>query len=135
MTYPIMINENDLEQYGITLQYEGETDVANRKFLQIVHQCFYEFVVFVSHRNWRKKVIEAYQEELRQPIKEILLNIADAINDSGDLSALWSGATRTDGGGVEIKSLQERIGTIIPPMVWNEIFSLEPNLLFQGGNI
>lgn len=135
MTYPIMIDENDLENYGIKIQTEGDTDIINKKFLRIIHQIFYEFVVFTSHRNWRKKIIEQHIEVLEEPVKEILLNIAEAVDESGDFVGLWDGKTRTDNGGYEVKDLQERLTAVIPPMVWNQIFSLEPNLLFQGGRI
>jgi hypothetical protein len=130
-----MIDESDLINYGITVQTEGNAEIANRKFLKIVHQTLYEFVLLTSHRNWRLAVIEKYKDALEKQMKEILLNIAEAIDESGDFVALWDGKTRTDSGGYEIKDLQERLTAVIPPICWNMIFALEPNVMFQGGVI
>jgi hypothetical protein len=130
-----MITLDDLASYGITPQSGDNSDAENRKFLNLVHQTFYEFVVFVSHRNWRKKVIEKHKDELEEGIKDILLNIAAAIEDSGQFNGLWDGTARLDNGDFTTKSLQERLVAVIPPMVWQQILSLEPDIMFAGGEI
>ena len=135
MNYPIMITADDCENYGITLQSGTGADVKNKRFLNIVHQTLYDFVLFVSNRNWRKKVIEAYKSELEEPIKEILLSIAYAIDTSGQFNGLWDGVTKLDSGEFKINDLQERLTAIIPPMTWNQILGLEPNIMFVGGDI
>lgn len=135
MKYPIMINEDDCRNYGIELMSGNDAEVKNRRFLNIVHQTLYDFVLFVSNRNWRKKVIEAYIDELEEPIKEILLSIAYAIDTSGQFNGLWDGVTRLDSGEFKVNTLQERLTAIIPPMTWNQILGLEPNIMFTGGAI
>ena len=130
--YPIMITDADLKNYGI-----GGSDnaVKNELFLKITHQTFYEFIVYTTQKNRRKKLIEKHREDLEEDIKDILLNIAFAIDKSGDFDILWDGSQRTNGDQTEIKSLQERIISVIPTMVWNQIAGLQPNITFAGGEI
>lgn len=135
MKYPIMITKDDCESCGIRLQRGEDADVKNRQFLNLVHQTLYDFVLFVSLKSWRKKIIEQYREELEEPIKEILLSIASAIDLSGQFNQLWDGVTRLDSGEFKVNTLQERLTAIIPPMTWNQIVGLEPNVMFMGGEI
>ena len=70
-----------------------------------------------------------------EDIKDILLNIAYAIDKSGDFEILWDGSQRVNGDQTEIKTLQERIISVVPTMVWNQIAGLQPNITFAGGEI
>lgn len=133
--YPIMITAEDCENYGIKLKSGVDADIQNRQFLNLVHQTLYDFVLFVSLRTWRKKIIERYKEELDEPIKEILLSIALAIDISGQFNQLWDGVTKLDSGEFKVNTLQERLTAIIPPMTWNQIVGLDPNIMFMGGTI
>lgn len=135
MKYPIMITEDDCRNYGIELQSGKESTIQNKRFLNIVHQTLYDFVLFISVKSWRKAVIEKYMEELEEPIKDILLSIAYAIDTSGQFNGLWDGVTKLDSGEFKVNSLQERLTAVIPPMTWNQILGLEPNIMFMGGEI
>lgn len=135
MKYPITITEDDCRNYGIELQSGKEAIIQNKRFLNIVHQTLYDFVLFISVKSWRKAVIEKYRKELEEPIKEILLSIAYAIDTSGQFNGLWDGVTKLDSGEFRINSLQERLTAVIPPMTWNQILGLEPNVMFMGGEI
>ena len=135
MKYPIMITEDDCRNYGIELQNGKDASLKNKQFLNIVHQTLYDFVLFSSARNWRKAVIEKYKDELEDPIKEILLSIAYAIDTSGQFNGLWDGVTKLDSGEFKVNTLQERLTAVIPPMTWNQILGLEPNVMFMGGEI
>ena len=86
-------------------------------------------------KNRRKRLIAAHVDELEEDIKDILLNIAWAIDRSGDFVGLDNGQQRKNDESVEIKTLQERLITIIPTIVWNQIAGLEPNIIFSGGEI
>ena len=44
MKYPIMITEDDCQDYGIELQTGEGSEIKNRRFLNIVHQTLYGFV-------------------------------------------------------------------------------------------
>lgn len=135
MKYPIMITEDDCRNYGIELQSGKDAVIKNKRFLNIVHQTLYDFVLFISVKSWRKAVIEKYMEELEEPIKEILLSIAYAIDTSGQFNGLWDGVTKLDSGEFKVNTLQERLTAVIPPMTWNQILGLEPNVMFMGGEI
>lgn len=135
MKYPVMITEDDCRNYGIELQTGDGADVKNKRFLNIVHQTLYDFVLFISLKSWRRAVIEKYMEELEEPIKEILLSIAYAIDTSGQFNGLWDGVTKLDSGEFKVNTLQERLTAVIPPMTWNQILGLEPNVMFMGGEI
>ena len=135
MKYPIMITEDDCSNYGIELQNGKDAAVKNKRFLNIVHQTLYDFVLFSSARNWRRAIIEKYKDELEEPIKEILLSIAYAIDTSGQFNGLWDGVTKLDSGEFKVNTLQERLTAVIPPMTWNQILGLEPNVMFMGGEI
>ena len=135
MKYPIMITQDDCASAGIKLQTGQDAEIRNRQFLAVVHQTLYDFVLFVSHRSWRKKVIEQYRDELEEPIKDILLSIALAIDESGQFNQYWDGVTRLDSGEFKVNTLQERLTAIISPMTWNMIVGLEPNVMFMGGEI
>ena len=131
MKYPVEINSDELNDNGIT----ETSEQAQKLLLSLTHQTFYEFVVFASFRSWRKRIIEQHMEELEEPIKAILINIARSIHDSGDLIGLWNGMTRLDSGEYGSKSLQERLLAVVPPLVWQQVFALEPSVLFAGGEI
>lgn len=135
MKYPVMITEDDCRNYGIELQSGKDAVIKNKRFLNIVHQTLYDFVLFISVKSWRKAVIEKYIEELEEPIKEILLSIAYAIDTSGQFNGLWDGVTKLDSGEFKVNTLQERLTAVIPPMTWNQILGLEPNVMFMGGEI
>ncbi len=135
MKYPIMITEDDCRNYGIELQSGKQAVIQNKRFLNIVHQTLYDFVLFISVKSWRKAVIEKYREELEEPIREILLSIAYAIDSSGQFNGLWDGVTKLDSGEFKVNTLQERLTAVIPPMTWNAILGLEPNVMFMGGEI
>ena len=131
MTYPIEIDLDELNENGIV-----ETDAkAQKLLLSFTHQTLYEFVIFASFRSWRKRIIEQHMEELEEPIKQILINIARSIHESGDLIGLWNGMSRLDSGEYSSKSLQERLLAVVPPLVWQQVFALEPSVLFAGGEI
>ena len=128
MKYPIEIDLDELNENGIV-----ETDAkAQKLLLSFTHQTLYEFVIFASFRSWRKRIIEQHMEE---PIKQILINIARSIHESGDLIGLWNGMSRLDSGEYSSKSLQERLLAVVPPLVWQQVFALEPSVLFAGGEI
>lgn len=129
--YPIEITEADLSDYGITT--DGKPAGEVRRFLKIIHQTFYELIILVTQRHWRLAVIEKYKDELEQPIKDILCNIAYETDSLGDFKALFDGRARTDTGSYDLKELQIKIANALSPLVWNQIFALEPNLLFCGG--
>ncbi len=135
MKYPIEITADDCRNYGIGLQTGKNAELQNRRFLNIVHQTLYDFVLFVSNRGWRKAIIEQHREELEEQIKEILLTIAYAIDSSGQFNGLWDGVTKLDSGEYRANTLQERLTAVIPPMTWNQILGLEPNVMFSGGEI
>ncbi len=131
MNYPIMINESDLEMSGVVLD-SAKDDL---KLLNLTHRTFYEFIVLTSFRSHRLAVINAHVSELTEPIKEILIEIAQAIYEDGDFVALWNGRDKTDNGEYRITDLQERLISLVPPITWNAIFSLEPNIIWSGGEI
>lgn len=129
--YPIMIGEADLKNKGIIVDNTEDLE----KILYYTHLAFYDFVVYTSMKNRRKRLIEAYSTELEEDIKDILLNIAWAIDRSGDFVGLDDGWQRKNDESVEVKPLQERLITVIPTIVWNQIAGLEPNITFCGGEI
>ena len=135
MKYTIMITADDCRNYGIKLQTDDSATIMNNRFLNIVHQTLYDFVLFVSLKSWRKAVIEKYKDQLEEQIKDILLSIAYAIDISGQFNGLWDGVTKLDSGEFKVNSLQERLTAVIPPMTWNQILGLEPNVMFMGGEI
>ena len=108
MKYPVMITEDDCRNYGIELKSGKEATIQNKRFLNVVHQTLYDFVLFVSIKSWRRTVIEKYMDELEEPIKDILLSIAYAIDISGQFNGLWDGVTKLDSGEFKVNSLQER---------------------------
>ncbi len=129
--YPIMIGEADLKNKGITV----DNTEGLEKILYYTHLAFYDFLVYTSMKNRRRRLIEAHCTELEEDIKDILLNIAWAIDRSGDFVGLDDGQQRKNDESVEIKPLQERLITVIPTIVWNQIAGLEPNITFCGGEI
>lgn len=129
--YPIMITEADLKNKGIVAQ----SIQALEQLLYYTHLAFYDFIVFTSMKNRRKRLIETHLDELEEAVKDILLNIAWAIERSGDFIGLDNGQQRKNDESVEIKPLQERLITVIPTIVWNQIAGLEPNIVFSGGEI
>lgn len=129
--YPIMITEADLKNKGIV----ADSTESLARILDYTHLAFYDFIVYTSMRSRRKRLIAAHVEELEEDITDILLNIAWAIDRSGDFVGLDNGQQRKNDESVEIKSLQERLITVIPTLVWNQIASLEPNITFSGGEI
>ncbi len=129
--YPIMIGEADLKNKGIVA---GDAEKLE-SLLYYTHLAFYDYVVYTSMKNRRKRLIEAHRAELEEDIKDILLNIAWAIDRSGDFVGLDNGQQRKNDESVEIKTLQERLVTVIPTIVWNQIAGLEPNITFCGGEI
>jgi hypothetical protein len=130
-----MITWDDCANYGISRQTGVNADIINNRFLNIVHQTLYDFVLFSSQKSWRRKVIEKYKAELEEPIKDILLSIAFSIDEGGQFNGIWDGVTRLDSGEIKFSDLQERLVAMIPPMAWNQIIGLEPNVLFMGGEI
>lgn len=129
--YPIMIGEADLKNKGIIVDNTEDLE----KILYYTHLAFYDFVVYTSMKNRRKRLIEVHCTELEEDIKDILLNIAWAIDRSGDFVGLDDGWQRKNDESVEVKPLQERLITVIPTIVWNQIAGLEPNITFCGGEI
>ena len=129
--YPIMITETDLKNKGIVADsVEGLAQI-----LTYTHLAFYDYIVYTSMKNRRKRLIETHVDELEEDVKDILLNIAWAIDRSGDFVGLDNGQQRKNDDSVEIKTLQERLITVIPTIVWNQIAGLEPNIIFSGGEI
>ena len=129
--YPIMITEADLKNKGVIAD-NAESLV---QILDYTHLAFYDYVVYTSMKNRRKRLIEKHAEELEEDVKDILLNIAWAIDRSGDFVGLDNGQQRKNDESVEIKTLQERLITVIPTIVWNQIAGLEPNIIYSGGEI
>ena len=129
--YPIMITETDLKNKGII----ADSTESLAQILDYTHLAFYDYVVYTSMKNRRKRLIAEHIDELVEDIKDILLNIAWAIDRSGDFVGLDNGQQRKNDESVEIKTLQERLITVIPTIVWNQIAGLEPNILFSGGEI
>ena len=129
--YPIMITETDLKNKGII----ADSTESLAQILDYTHLAFYDYVVYTSMKNRRKRLIVAHVDELGEDIKDILLNIAWAIDRSGDFVGLDNGQQRKNDESVEIKTLQERLITVIPTIVWNQIAGLEPNIIFSGGEI
>ena len=129
--YPIMITETDLKNKGIV----ADSTESLAQILDYTHLAFYDYIVYTSMKNRRKRLIAAHIDELEEDIKDILLNIAWAIDRSGDFVGLDNGQQRKNGESVEIKPLQERLITVIPTIVWNQIAGLEPNIIFSGGEI
>ena len=129
--YPIMITEPDLKNKGII----ADSTKSLTQILDYTHLAFYDYVVYTSMKNRRKRLITAHVEELEEDVKDILLNIAWAIDRSGDFVGLDNGQQRKNDESVEIKTLQERLITVIPTIVWNQIAGLEPNIIFSGGEI
>lgn len=132
MRYPVMINEADLQEYGNTV-IDDKTE--EKKVFYLAHAIIYDFVIFSSLRSWRKKVIEQYRGQVEAELKEAIVLTAVSIYESGNTTALYDGIERLDGGSIEFKDLQERMTSIVPPIVWNILFSIEPSLLFNGGEI
>lgn len=129
--YPIMITDADLRNRGII----AGSAQSLTQILDYTHLAFYEFIVYTSMKNRRKRLIEKHIDELKEDVKDILVNIAWAIDRSGDFVGLDNGQQRKNDESVEIKSLQERLITVIPTIVWNQIAGLEPNIIFSGGEI
>ncbi len=129
--YPIMITETDLKNKGIV----ADSTESLTQLLDYTHLAFYDYVVYTSMKNRRKRLIAAHAQELEEEVKDILLNIAWAIDRSGDFVGLDNGQQRKNDESVEIKTLQERLITVIPTIVWNQIAGLEPNIIFSGGEI
>lgn len=129
--YPIMITETDLKNKGIM----ADNTESLTQLLDYTHLAFYDYIVYTSMKNRRKRLIATHVEELEEDIKDILLNIAWAIDRSGDFVGLDNGQQRKNDESVEIKTLQERLITVIPTIVWNQIAGLEPNIIFSGGEI
>ena len=129
--YPIMITETDLKNRGVI----ADSSEALAQLLYYTHLAFYDYVVYVSMKNRRKRLIEAHIDELEDDIKDILCKIAWAIDRSGDFVGLDNGQQRKSDESVEIKTLQERLITVIPTIAWNQIAGLEPNIVFSGGEI
>lgn len=129
--YPIMITETDLKNKGIV----ADSTESLIQLLDYTHLAFYDYVVYTSMKNRRKRLIAAHAQELEEEVKDILLNIAWAIDRSGDFVGLDNGQQRKNDESVEIKTLQERLITVIPTIVWNQIAGLEPNIIFSGGEI
>lgn len=129
--YPIMITETDLKNKGIV----ADSTESLARILDYTHLAFYDYVVYTSMKNRRKRLIATYAHELEEDVKDILLNIAWAIDRSGDFVGLDNGQQRKNDESVEIKTLQERLITVIPTIVWNQIAGLEPNIIFSGGEI
>lgn len=131
--YPIEVTWDDLMDAGITPVEDNEA--TNNRFLQYIHEVLYDYIIYANNKKWRKKIIEKYADELRDDIKSILINIAHSVNDSGSFNGSWDGVTRLDTGDYSTKSLQERMLAVVPPLVWQQVFSLEPNIMFAGGEI
>lgn len=129
--YPIMITETDLKNKGIV----ANSTESLAQLLDYTHLAFYDYVVYTSMKNRRKRLIAAHVDELEEDVKDILLNIAWAIDRSGDFVGLDNGQQRKNDESVEIKTLQERLITVIPTIAWNQIAGLEPNIIFSGGEI
>ena len=129
--YPIMITETDLKNKGII----ANSTESLAQLLDYTHLAFYDYVVYTSMKNRRKRLIAAHVDELEEDVKDILLNIAWAIDRSGDFIGLDNGQQRKNDESVEIKTLQERLITVIPTIAWNQIAGLEPNIIFSGGEI
>lgn len=129
--YPIMITETDLKNKGII----ADSTESLAQLLDYTHLTFYDYIVYTSMKNRRKRLIATHVDELEEDIKDILLNIAWAIDRSGDFVGLDNGLQRKNDESVEIKTLQERLITVIPTIVWNQIAGLEPNIIFSGGEI
>ena len=129
--YPIMITETDLKNKGIM----ADNTESLTQLLDYTHLAFYDYVVYTSMKNRRKRLIATHVDELEEDVKDILLNIAWAIDRSGDFVGLDNGQQRKNDESVEIKTLQERLITIIPTIVWNQIAGLEPNIIFSGGEV
>ena len=129
--YPIMITETDLKNKGIV----ADSVESLAQILTYTHLAFYDYIVYKSMKNRRKRLIETHVDELEEDVKDILLNIAWAIDRSGDFVGLDNGQQRKNDESVEIKTLQERLITVIPTIVWNQIAGLEPNIIFSGGEI
>ena len=129
--YPIMITDVDLRNKGIV----ADSVESSTQILYYTHLAFYDYIVYTSMKNRRKQLIEKHINELEEDVKEILLNIAWAIDRSGDFVGLDNGQQRKNDESVEIKTLQERLVTVIPTIVWNQIAGLEPNIIFSGGEI
>lgn len=129
--YPITVTASDLQNRGII----AESSERLTQLLYYTHLAFYDYVVYTSMKNRRKRLIEKHITELEEDVKDILCNIAWAIDKSGDFVGLDNGQQRKNDESVEIKSLQERLITVIPTMVWNQIAGLEPNIIFAGGDI
>lgn len=129
--YPVMITESHLKNKGII----AEDSESLARILEYTHLAFYDFIVYTSMKNRRKRLITAHVNELEEDIRDILLNIAWAIDRSGDFVGLDNGQQRKNDESVEIKTLHERLITVIPTIVWNQIAGLEPNITFSGGEI
>ena len=129
--YPIMITETDLKNKGIV----ADSTESLTQLLDYTHLAFYDYVVYTSMKNRRKRLLATHVDELEEDVKDILLNIAWAIDRSGDFVGLDNGQQRKNDESVEIKTLQERLITVIPTIVWNQIAGLEPNIIFSGGEI
>lgn len=129
--YPIMITDADLKNKGII----ANSAESLEQILEYTHLAFYDYIVYTSMKNRRKRLIEKFVHELKEDVKDILVNIAWAIDRSGDFVGLDNGQQRKNDESVEIKTLQERLITVIPTIVWNQIAGLEPNIIFSGGEI
>ena len=129
--YVIQITETDLRNKGIV---SNDADKIEQ-LLEYTHAVFYDFIVYSSMKNKRKKLIETKKLVLENDIKAILLNIAWSIDRHGDFIGLDNGAIIKNDESVEVKPLQERLISVIPTIVWQQIAGLEPNICFCGGEI
>ena len=129
--YVIQITETDLRNNGIVSNNADKTN----QLLKYTHAVFYDFIVYSSMKSKRKKLLETKKAVLEKDIKAILLNIAWSIDRQGDFIGLDNGTIIKNDESVEIKPLQERLMSIIPTIVWQQITGLEPNICFCGGEI
>lgn len=129
--YIIQITESDLRNNGIVSNNEERI----KQLLAYTHLVFYDFIVYASKKEWRKKIIQKHKAKLEGDIKHILGVIAWSIDKHGDYIGLDNGYIIKNDESVEVKSLQERLISVIPTVAWNLIGGLEPNITFTGGKI
>lgn len=131
--YPVMLTPSDIKNMGITVESKGNSEVE--RFLDAVHSTVYDFILFANNRGLREKIIERYKPQLERQLRRVLKEVANAFWAAGDDMGIFTGVSRLDGNGVEIKDLQERLTAIVPPRAFNMLLALEPNVMFCGGEI
>ena len=133
--YPITVNSEDFEKYlGVRLSDEirGDTNVRISTFLDTVHRCVYDFLIYnTGDKEIKDGLLRAYPEQLTNPIKRALLVQGQYLLSNQNIE-LFNGVIKTVSG-AEFKETADVITKIIAPSLINILGATRPNILYAGG--